>query len=154
LEHVLEVDEDALRRLGAQIRKRALVLERAHVRLEHEVELPRLGEVALGELPRPLARLSPALRLVELVRPEAELASTAVDERIVEAGDMPGGLPDTRVEDDRGVECDDVFSLLHHRLEPQRADVVLHQHAVVTVVVGRAEAAVDLRRREDEAASP
>ena len=36
--------------------------------------------------------------------------------------------------------------------EPQRADVVLHQHAVVAVVVGRAEAAVDLRGREDEAA--
>src|SRR5713226_9029510 len=37
LEDVLEVDEDALRRLRPQVRGRALVLERADLRLEHEV---------------------------------------------------------------------------------------------------------------------
>ena len=57
---VLEVDEDALRGLGAEVRGRALVLERADVRLEHEVELARLGEVAVGRLAGPLARLAAA----------------------------------------------------------------------------------------------
>ena len=104
--------------------------------------------------PGPLARPAAALRVVELVGAEAQLARAAVDERVGEAGDVAGRLPDARVEDDRGVERDDVVPLLHHRLEPQRADVVLHQHAVVAVVVRRAEAAVDLRRREDEAAPP
>ena len=67
--------------------------------------------------------------------------------------DVPGGLPDPRVEDDRGVECDDVVSLLHHRLEPARLDVLLQKDAVVAVVVRRAEAAVDLGRGEDEPAA-
>ena len=38
-DHVLEVDEDALRRLGTQIRARRVVGERSDVRLEHQVEL-------------------------------------------------------------------------------------------------------------------
>ena len=150
---VLEVDEDALGRLGAEVGGRALFLERADVRLEHEVELARLGEVAVGRLAGPLARLAAAARLLELVGAEAELARAAVDERVGEAGDVAGRLPDARVEDDRGVEGDDVVALLHHRAEPERADVVLREDAVVAVVVGRAEAAVDLGGREDEAAA-
>ena len=46
---------------------------------------------------------------------------------------------------------DDVVTIAHHRVEPGRADVVLQEHAVVAVVVGRAEPAVDLGAREDEA---
>ncbi len=150
---VLEVDEDALRRLGAEVRGGALVLERADVRLEHEVELARLGEVAVGRLAGTLARLAAAARDLELVGAEAELARTAVDERVGEAGDVARRLPDARVEDDRGVEGDDVVALLHHRAEPERADVVLREDAVVAVVVRRAEPAVDLGGREDEAAT-
>src|SRR5436309_2763721 len=101
------------------------------MRLEHEVELPRLRQVALRKLPRVLARLAAALGIFELVCTEAELAGAAVDERIGEAGDVPGRLPDARVEDDRGVECDHVVSLLNHRLEPERPDVVLREDAVM-----------------------
>src|SRR5205814_8013178 len=46
LQHVLEVDEDPLSRLGAQVRARAGILNRADSRLEHQVELTRLGQVA------------------------------------------------------------------------------------------------------------
>ena len=46
LEHVLEVDEDALRGLRAQVDLGARLLDRAHVGLEHQVELARLGELA------------------------------------------------------------------------------------------------------------
>ena len=113
-----------------------------------------LGEVAVGELAGPLARLAAALGVLELVGAEAELAGAAVDERVAEARDVAGGLPDGGVEDDRGVEGDDVVALLHHRLEPERADVVLRQDAVVAVVVRRAEPAVDLGGGEDEAAPP
>src|ERR1700759_5399477 len=56
--HVLEVDEDALRRLGPQDRARTALLHRADVCLEHQVELPWLGQVALRELTRPLRRLA------------------------------------------------------------------------------------------------
>jgi hypothetical protein len=102
---------------------------------------------------RPLARLPAAARELQLVGAEAELARAAVDEGVVEAGDVARCLPDGGVEDDRGVEGDDVVTLLHHRAEPERADVVLREDAVVAVVVRRTEAAVDLGGGEDEAAA-
>src|SRR6185436_2560730 len=40
--------------------------------------------------------------------------------------------------------------LLDHRLPPLRRDVVLEQHAVVAVVVGVGDPAVDLRCGEDQ----
>src|SRR5262249_60229094 len=99
------------------------------------------------------ARLAAAARQLELVGSEAELAGGAVEERVCEAGDMPGRLPDAGVEDDRRVEGDDVVPLLNHRAEPERADVVLREDAVMAVVICRAEAAVDLGGGEDEAAA-
>src|SRR6185295_3943621 len=44
---VLEVDEDALRRLGPQPRDRRGVLRRPDERLEHEIEAPRIRELLL-----------------------------------------------------------------------------------------------------------
>ncbi len=85
LRHVLEVDEDALRGLGAQVRVLSGLLDRPDSRLEHQVELPRLREVALVGLAGMLAGTSPALGLVELVGPVAPLAEPAVDEGIREA---------------------------------------------------------------------
>src|SRR5947199_10652009 len=55
--------------------------------------------------------------------------------------------------DDRRVERDDVVALLQHGPPPLALDVVLEQHAVVAVVVARAEPAVDLTAREHEAAA-
>ena len=151
LQDVLEVDEDALRRLGPQVDARAALLDGADRRLEHEVEVARLGQIAVRALARGLAGLLRAARVVEVVGAEAVLADAAVDHRIREAADVARGLPDARVQHERGVERDDVVALLHHRAQPGGLDVALHEHAVVRVVVGRAEAAVDLRGREDEA---
>jgi hypothetical protein len=149
---VLEVDEDPLGRLGAEVDVDAGLLHRADARLEHQVEAARLRQVAVGRLARLLARLAAARLLVEVIGAKALLARAAVDQRIREAADVAGRLPDVGVEDDRRVERDDVVPLAHHRLEPARLDVVLQQHAVVAVVVRAAEAAVDLRRGEDEPA--
>src|ERR1700749_4705070 len=71
----------------------------------------------------------------ELVGAKSQLARAAVDHRVGEAGDVARGFPHARVEDDGGVEDDDVVALLHHRAEPELADVVLGQDAVVAVVV-------------------
>ena len=152
LSDVLEVDEDALGRLGTQKDPLTRPLDRADPGLEHEVELACLREVAVGRLARMLARPLAALLLCEVIRAEALLAEAAVDQRIGEARDVPRGIPDRRVEDDRRVEGDDVVALLHHRLEPAGLDVLLEEDAVMAVVVRRAEAAVDLRRREHEPA--
>src|SRR5260370_23730879 len=88
LRHVLEVDEDALGRLRPQVRARRRIFHRADLCLEHEVELPRLGEIALRELAWALRRLPAAMCVLEPVGPEAELARAAVDERVAEPGDV------------------------------------------------------------------
>ena len=61
-EDVLEVDEDALGRLRAQVGLRAGLRDRADLRLEHQVELARLGQLAVRPLAGSLRRLAPALR--------------------------------------------------------------------------------------------
>ena len=71
------------------------LLDRADPRLEHEVELPRLGEVALVGLAWMLARSLPALRLLELVGAVAALAEAAVDERVARTR-RRGPTPPTR----------------------------------------------------------
>src|SRR4029079_10520589 len=86
---VLEVDEDALRRLRAEVGVLSRLLERADPRGEHEVELARVGEVALLRLPGVLARPLAALGVVDVIGPIAALAEAAVDERVGEAGDVP-----------------------------------------------------------------
>ena len=48
LEHVVEVDEDALRGLRAQVGDRGVLLDRPHEGLEHQVELARRRQLALA----------------------------------------------------------------------------------------------------------
>ena len=60
VEHVLEVDEDALRRFRPQKGGPLFAAQRADDRLEHQVEFARLGQLALFELARMLARLERA----------------------------------------------------------------------------------------------
>ncbi len=62
LQDVLEVDEDPLSGLRAQVGDRARVLHRADGGLEHQVELARLGELAVRALAGALRRLAAALR--------------------------------------------------------------------------------------------
>ena len=101
LQDVLEVDEDALRGLGPQVDARPALLDRADRRLEHEVEVARLGEIAVRAFARVLAGLLRAARVLEVVGAEAVLADAAVDHRIREAADVTGGLPDARVQHQR-----------------------------------------------------
>ena len=130
-----------------------LVAQRADMRLEHQVERPRLREVAFGVLAGPLGGPLPARGGLELVGAEAELARPAVDEGIREALDVAGGHPDLRVEDDRRVQSDDVVALLDHRSPPFALDVVVQEDAVMAEVERRAEPAVDVGGRVDETAA-
>src|SRR5262249_16718990 len=124
---VLEVDEDALSSLRPEEGSGRVLTDRADVRLEHQVELSRLGEVAFAELAWMLRRAPPARALAELVGAVAELARPAVDERVGEPRDVAGRDPDLRVEDDRRVEADDVVALLDQRAAPLGLDVVVQQ---------------------------
>jgi hypothetical protein len=150
---VLEVHEDALGRFGPKESPSRVVAHRADERLEHQVEVARLRQVAVLGLAGMLRGLAAAGALVEVVGAEAELARPAVDERVGEAADMPRRDPDLGMEDDRRVQQDDVLAPLDHRVLPRGLDVLLQEHAVVAVVVRRSEAAVDVRGGEDERAA-
>ncbi len=116
------------------------------MRAEHEVELARVREGP------PLAAGGALVRVVELVEPVAGVAVPAVDQRVGERGDVARRLPDLRRLDHRRVETDDVVTRSHHGMPPLLLDVAEQLDAERSVVVRRAEAAVDLRRLEDEAA--
>ena len=64
---------------------------------------------------------------------------------------MARGGPDGGRAEDGGVEADHVVALLDHGAPPRVLDVAQHVDAERPVVVGGAEAAVDLGRGEDEA---
>src|SRR5262249_53349441 len=144
--HILEVHEDALSGLGPQVRDRRVVLYRADVRLEHQVEASGLGEAVLR------AAVGARSRLGQLVGAEALLAVAAVDERIGERADVAARLPHLGRHEDGGVEADDVVAILHHRAPPGVLHVALQEDAERPVVPGRAESSGDLRRWEHQAA--
>src|SRR4029453_5904606 len=67
--------------------------------------------------------------------------------------EVPRGLPDPGGHDDGRVLADHVVAQLHDRAPPGLLDVVLELDPERTVVVARADPAVDLARLEGEAAS-
>src|SRR6185312_624873 len=140
-----EVDVDALRGLGPQIHDGCRVLDRAHERLEHQIELARGTERAFHAAGRALG-LGCARRAFDLriVGTKAFLAIAAVDERVNEAGDVARRLPDARVHEDRGVESFDVVAGAHHGVPPPVLDVLLELDAQRAIVPYGSGAAVDL----------
>ena len=160
---VLEVHVRALRGLGAQVDDRRVLLDRAHERLEHQVEPARrrqrpavdgaLEPEALDDAGVLQVRRRQALGARQLVEPEPPMVGLALDQRVAERADVPGRHPHLRVHEDPGIEPDDVVALLDHRPPPGALDVVLELDAEGAVVPDRVDAAVDLRGREDEAAA-
>src|SRR5438094_5055768 len=158
---VLEVHEDGLRRLWPEPRDGRGVLDRTDERLEHEVELTRVGKLALAAVRAGHAREVELLRaprgrelvaLRQVVEPETLAAVPALDQRVGEILHVSRRFPHARVHEDRTVQTDDVFPQLDHRSPPGILDVALELDAERPEVPGRARAAVDLARREHEAA--
>jgi hypothetical protein len=81
----------------------------------------------------------------------ALLAVLVVDQRVVEGVHVAAGLPHGGVHEDGRVDAHDVLVELRHGLPPVAADVVLQLDAVRAVVVGGAQAIVDLAAGEHEA---
>ena len=160
--HVGEVEEDALRGLGAQVVQAGLVLDHAEVGLEQAGELARLGPRAAGaavgagdgrevDVVGVVDALLLRVLLLQVVGAEPLVAGLALGQRVGERVDVAAGLPRLARQDDRGVEADHVVAQLHHRLPPLALDVLLELDAERAVVPGGAGAAVDLAARVDEA---
>ena len=90
--------------------------------------------------------------LYELVGAVTPLAAFAVDQRIIEVGDVPGSDPDSGVHEDIRIQTDVVRALLDEFLPPGAFDVVLEFYAQRAVVPGVGQTAVDLTAGEDETA--
>ncbi len=159
-----EVDEDALRGLGAEVVESFFGLDRAEVGLEQAVEHARLCPGVLGaavgagdeghvDRVGVVDALLLGVRLLQMVLAIALVAVLALDERIDERGEVAGGRPYLRREDDGGVEAHDVIAALDHRPPPLALDVVLQLDAERAVVPGGFGAAVDLSALIDESAT-
>ena len=156
-----EVHKDALSGLGAEVDLTLGVLGDADEGLEHEVELPDVGEVlaaAFGagdavvldvgaHLLKGHAVGVAAVFLDELVGAVAGLAVLAVHQRVGEAAHVAGGDPGLGIHDDGGVQAHVVGGLLDEFLPPGLFHVVLELHAQGAVVPGVGQAAVDFAAR-------
>ena len=166
IEDVLEVGEDALRRLRSQKRKIFLALDGACVGLEHQVERPDLGEVAaavggvlyalvggdnFGHL---FGRESFCVYLggvfYEVVGAVAFAGGAALDEHVVEGGGVAGGVPHSGVLDDGRIHTYHVVAHVDYSAPPFVLDVFLQLDSERAVVIGGADAAVDLGGLVDE----
>ena len=122
----LKLHEDALGRLGAQVDDGAIVLDRAHVRLEHEVEATggggsvRADEAQLLVVGSSQSVAVGARRLGELVGAEAAVAGAAVDQRVREGADVAGGDPYLGCMRMPRVEADHVVALVDHASATRR----------------------------------
>src|SRR5699024_2682115 len=161
-EHVVEVDEDALCRLRAQVVQPGLRVDGAEEGLDQAGELLGLGPLAAGaavradDIGHAVVRGLLVLGLIgleQVVLAVAFVAVEAFDERVDEGLDVAGGLPDALGQDDRGVEADDVLTTAHEGLPPLGLDVVLELDAQWPVVPCRAGTAIDLFGLEDESSA-
>jgi hypothetical protein len=140
-----------------------LGLHRAEEGLEHHVELARGRVLAAGAAVRAghvgqvvlCCRLAGALGVLlgQLVGAEPLVAALALDQRVVERVDVPGGHPHLAGQDHRAVQADHVLTAGHHAAPPLPLDVLLQLDAQRAVVPRGAGSAVDLTGGEDEAAT-
>ncbi len=109
-----EVDEDALRGLGAQVVQPRLVVDRAEEGLQQAAERARLGPLTAGAAVLAddvgHAVLGNATLLLfecleQVILAVALVAALALDERVGEHLDVSGGLPHALRQDDRRSRC-------------------------------------------------
>ena len=142
VEDVGEVDEDPLGGLRPQVDLRARVLHRPGEGLEHQVELPRLGE---------FAAVVGMVGALDVVGAEALMALLALDQRVGEVLHVAGGDPGLWIHDDGGVDADDIVAQLDHAAPPGAFDVVAQRDPQRAKVVHALDAAVDLARLIEKA---
>ena len=142
----VEVDENRLAGLGAQVGGMFLVEHGADEGFHHQIEFTRFGQVLR-------AAVRAGGRVLHLVDAVAGLALAAVGHEVAELIEMAGGFPDPRMADDRRIESFDVVAGLDHFVPPEVFDGALHPGAVGAVIPESVDTAVDLRARKHESAT-
>ena len=141
----MEIQEDRLAGLGAEICDVLFVEDGADIGLHHQVEFTRRGEVLR-------AAVRACGRIGHLVHAETRLALLAVAHDVAETVDVSGGFPDFRVADDGGVQADHVVAFFDHVEPPLAFHRALQGDPVGAVVPEAVEAAVNFRTLKNETA--
>lgn len=87
-----------------------------------------------------------------MIGTDSLVGDCAFAHQIGEGLDMAARLPDGRMHDDRGIKADDIVAISSHRAPPGVAQVTLQLGTQWAIVPEAADAAVDFRGLEDEAA--
>jgi len=138
---VLEVDEDTLCGLRAEVDLRGCVLDGAEEGFEHEVEVASFGNLA--------AAVGTGFG-VDVIGAEAVVAGLALDEWVAEGPRVARGDPDLWVHEDGGLQAYHVVAVLDEAMPPGVADVAFELDAEGAVVVGGGEAAINFAGLEYE----
>ncbi len=174
LDDVLEICEDALAGLRAQVNQVAVIGNRSLISLEHKVELANRSILALlAATSRTVdVRIDESLHLLmahridglsgslvgmgvneildELVGTEAGLALSTVNHRVREVGDVARSLPSLVVLENSGIQTDNIIAQLGHVVPPGILDVALKLDAEGTIVPGTGLTAINLARLIDK----
>ena len=168
---VLEIDENALRRLGTEIHRVGGVLRDALESFEHEVEFPyrskvgvaadgagdfmlddkRLQRVVVHALDADGKLMLFGVFFNEIVRAVAGLAGFAIHEGIGEAAEVARRFPGAGVHENGAVHARVVGIFLHKLFPPRLFDVVFQLHAQRAVIPCIGETAVNFAARKDKA---
>ena len=160
-DHVVEVHENTLSGLGAQVVQTLLIIHRAQVGLHQTGEVLRLGPLTTGTAIRAynLAHtLSSAALLClkvlqQVILAQALVARQALNQRVGEGCHVTGSLPHRTGQNNRGVQADHVRTGADETLPPLLADVFLQLHTERTVIPRRSGTAVDFTGLENKAAA-
>ena len=146
LQDVGEIDEHTLRSFWAKINSRTLTLDRAGMRLEHQIKSACICKGAT------FFRLR-TIPIIELILSKSALADRAVDKRIAEVAQVSTGFKNLGCPENRCINQYDVVALLNHRANPRIFNVAQHQRTKRAVVIRRTETTVDFAARIDESAT-
>ena len=170
--HVLEIDENALRRFGTEIDGARAVFRHALESLEHKVELADGSEIGLPAhgthdavvldvlfhfLVGPACDIAVNallfhIVLYEVVGTVTGLAGLAVHKRVGKTADMPRRLPDGGVHQYGAVDAHVVRAFGDELFPPRGFDVVFERDAEGTVIPGVCKSAVNFAAGENEPA--
>ena len=88
-----------------------------------------------------------------MICPDTFVCDGAFAHQVGKCVDMAARLPDGGMQDDRGIEADDIVAVTGHRAPPGLAEVTLQFGSQWAIVPKSANAPVDFGGLEDEAAS-
>ena len=145
IQHVFEIDENALSGFRSEVGDVLIVFDRSDCRLEHQIKRTRFGQIVESAFRTLFAGL-------DLVRSKALLTLAAVDQRVRKSRLMTGISQNESVHQDGSVQAFHIVALVNVCPPPRALDVVFELDAHWAIIPGALEAAVKLAALKEKAA--